>query len=357
MTFEESFQEIKNSKDKFRISNLLGELQKKEPDYTYLEEIKKLSNHRTSEIKWGALKLLANFNLPEDLEDLFLERVNNESDNMTLAIAVHGFRLNGTEKAIDSLFNLFKKSRDGHVRGNIISSMRSIYLRNKLSEYYIGKIHDFIGNKYSYFHGYWTDIKKATIVTDSTWRVEATRQLQKNSLNLLITHDNEIDIQIHIEKMNSHFIRYVYVTAIHKNYTYSLSKYYTPSEFSVGEQRLFDVILDREKTMRPDRYVDKLISLLDTEMLPILRKRIQSFDGLKNLGFSDFKSRENEIYNELYGTSWDFVVSHQLTNSIDLFNNNADKNDFIDLVISKWKALENEEFAVVNYLEEQKNSR
>jgi hypothetical protein len=44
MTFEESFQEIKNSKDKYRISNLLGELEMKEPDYNYLEEIKKLSS-------------------------------------------------------------------------------------------------------------------------------------------------------------------------------------------------------------------------------------------------------------------------------------------------------------------------
>ena len=45
MTFDDSFQEIKKSKDQYRISNLLGDLGKIEPDYQYLDDIKKLSTH------------------------------------------------------------------------------------------------------------------------------------------------------------------------------------------------------------------------------------------------------------------------------------------------------------------------
>jgi hypothetical protein len=357
MTFEDSFQEIKKSKDQYKISNLLGDLGKIAPDYQYIDDIKKLSTHRTSMIKWSALGLLTHFNSKETLENFFLEILNNESDNMLLSKAAQGLKLNGTEKSIDPLLGVFKKSRDGNVSGNIIETLRNVYLRNHLSSDYVEKIHDFIGNRYPYFHGYWHDLKKAKKVTAQNWTDEAVIQLHKNTLNLLFVHNDEIDIHIHIEKMKSHFIRYIYVTAIYKKYTYTLSKYYTPSEFNPTDHRLFDVIFDKSKTMRPDGYIDEVINLLTTEMLPGLINKTVNYEMLKKMLFSDFILKENEIYNGLFGTSWDFVVCHQLTNCIDLFNNNPDKDKFIDLLISKWKNLEKDVFAIVNYLEEQKNSR
>ncbi|NOS92283.1 MAG: hypothetical protein HOP30_10205 [Cyclobacteriaceae bacterium] len=357
MTFEDSFQEIRKSKDKYRISNLLGDLGKIEPDYHFLDEIMKLSNHRTSQIKWGALGLLAGFNSSGILESFFLEILNNESDDMLLTKATQGLRINGTEKSIDSLLNTFKKGRDGSVKGNIIQTLRCVYLRNHLKPDDTKKIHDFIGNEYPYFHGYWTEIKKAKTLTAEAWEDEAGFQLYKNYLNLVFRHNDEIDIHIHIEKMNSHFIRFIYVTAIYKKYTYTFSKYYTPSEFNPADQRLFDSIFDRTKTMRPDGHVDQIINLLGREMLPTLIDKIKSYESLKKIRFNDFCSNEDEIYNGLFGTSWDFVVCHKLTNSIDVFNDNSDKDKFIDLLIGKWRTLEKDEFSIINYLESQKNSR
>jgi hypothetical protein len=71
MTYEEAFKEIDQTKDKYRISNLLRELHSIEPDNNYSERIKKLTLHKTPEIRWASFCLLSNHVSPA-LEDFFL---------------------------------------------------------------------------------------------------------------------------------------------------------------------------------------------------------------------------------------------------------------------------------------------
>jgi hypothetical protein len=264
--------------------------------------------------------------------------------------------LNGTEKAVETLIETFKKSRDGQIRGTIIQALRGIYLRNKLSEDSKDKILSFIGNKYPFFHGFWNDTKKAKIATPLNWKELGLDQLSSNNLNILFEYNSEIDFHIQIEKMNSHFIRYINVTAIYKNSNGSFSKFYTPSEFYLSENKLFDTLFDKTKQMRPDIYKDNIIQLIEKEIIPKLIDKINLWHSLETMPFSDFEVNQTSIFNLLYGTTWDFVISHQLIMSIERFKHNQDKIKYIDFVIQKWKNCEKEMFNIKNYLEEQKTA-
>lgn len=350
MTFDETFGEIKATKDKYRISHLLNELATVEPQYDYLDSIKELITNKSSEIKWSAIGLLSNYSLPA-LEKYFINLLENENpDNISLAKAVQGLSINGTETSIQILIDVFKKSRDGQVRGVVIHTLRSIYLRNEISETGRKPLFKFIGNAYPFFQGYWNDIGKAHKTSLSTWKEIALSQLHNNSLNILFELNEEIDTHINIEKMNSHFIRYINVTVIFKNFKSSTSKYYTPREFYLSENRLFDSIFEKTKIMRADNNASGIISLIDDEILPKLKGRIQTLDRLKSMSFSDFKTQEGDIYKGLYGTDWDFVVANQLINCIDLFEDNPDKDLYIDLVLQKWNSVNKESFIVSDYL-------
>ena len=356
MTFEEVFKEIEKQKDKYQISNLLSELANVEPNYTYLDKILKLATHRTSQVRWSAMSLLSHFH-SEKLEDFYFDLLKNKIDNLTIAKCVQGLNINGTEKSVELLIEIFKKSRDGHVRGNIIPTLRSIYLRNNLSTPCRNNLFNFIGNSYPFFYGYWTEIKKSKKVTLSNWKDFALIQLKTNTLNILFEFNDNIDIQMNIEKMNSHFIRYINVTAIYKNYVSSFSKYYTPREFYLSENRLFDSIFDKTRQMKADNYTHQIVDLIDCELLPKLNERISMVEYLKTVRYVEFESKQIEIFNKLYGTNWDFVLSDALTNSIDIFENNVDKNMYIDFVLQIWKSFGKETFIIKNYLEERKNDK
>lgn len=355
MTFEEVFTEIDKTKEKYRISNLLSGLSTLEPDIRFIDKIKKLTTHRASEIRWGALGLLSNYNSPT-LEEFFIELLKSDSDNITITKSIQGLGFNGTEKSIDILIDTFKKSRDGQVRGTIVSTLRSIYLRNILSDNCKTKLFSFIGNSYPFFQGFWNDIKKAKNTTKTDWQENAFGQLSSNGLNLKFEQSDEIDIHINIEKMNSHFIRYINVTAIYKKQKSSFSKYYTPSEFYLSENRLFDSLFDKTKVMRPDIYRDKIIKILDIEILPILIDKIKLWSSLKTMTFTEFETNQTSIFNTLYGTNWDWVIAQLLTQSINMFDENAERNKYIDFVIQKWKICDKETFQVKSYLEEQKKA-
>lgn len=353
MTFEEVFKEIDLTKDKYRISNLLRELNNIEPNYIYLEKLKKLASHRTSEIRWASLDLLTKYVSP-DLEAYFHELLKSGKDNITISKAIQGLSLNGTEKVIEDLILIFKKSRDGHVRGNIISSLRGIYLRNDISEKYKSKLYSFIGNDYPFFQGYWSEIKKAKIVNKTNWKEKALEQLNSNKLNLLFEQSNDIDFQIHIEKMNSHYIRGVGVLAIYKNKKSSFSKYYTPPEFYQSEGINFSDLFDKTKQMRPDNYKEKIIQVLEKELIPNVIDKINLWDELRTMPFSQFEKNQSSIFNALYGTTKDWIIAHLLTRSLDMFHENIDRGRFIDFIIQKWKDCNKETFSIINYLEEQK---
>lgn len=354
MTFEEVFKKIEKQKDKYLISNLLSELENVEPNYVYLDKLLKLATHRTSVVKWRALSLLSNFH-SENLENFYLDLLKSKIDNLTIAKCVQGLSINGTERSVELLIEILKKSRDGHVRGNIIPTLRSIYLRNNLSTLCKDRLFNIIGNNYPFFNGYWTDIKKSKKVISSNWKDFALTQLKNNTLNILFELNADIDIQLNIEKMKTHFIRYVNVTVIYKHYVSSFSQYYTPREFYLSENRLFDSILDKTREMRADNYTHQIIDLIDLELLPKLNERINVVEYLKTAHYAEFESQQMKIFDKLYGTNWDFVLSDQLTNSIDIFENNLDKNKYIDFVLQMWRTLGKETFIIKNYLEERKN--
>ncbi|WP_375579363.1 HEAT repeat domain-containing protein [Marivirga tractuosa] len=353
--FKQVFESINQTKDKYKKSNLLNSLNGIEPDESYIEDLKELTN-KVREVKIDAIGLLSNYN-NKQLEDFFIKKTESEKDNFIVCRCIRGLNLNGSEKSAQFLLDFYKKTRSIDIKSEIIHSLRIINVRNTISEVVKNGVHKLVGNKYPFFQGYWTDLKKAETTTKKNWSQIAEIQLNQNKLNLLFVENEQYDIHIYIEKMKKDFIRYINVYCIPKHHKSTFSKYYTPSEFYISENRLFDSFFEKTKTMRPDNYITEIIRLLENELLPKLFSRVDMLDDLAKMKFEDFTRRENEIYDTLYGTSWDFVVSRQLTEKIDIFRDNPDKDKFIELVIAKWVKQGKEYFSILDYLENQKNSR
>ncbi|MFC3809398.1 HEAT repeat domain-containing protein [Lacihabitans lacunae] len=353
--YKQVFDSIKQTKEKAKISNLLNTLTDIEPDESYIEELKELTN-KVREIKIYAIGLLTNYNNKE-LEDFFIKKSESENDNFIVCRCIRGLNLNGSEKSAQFLLDFYKKTRSIDIKSEIIHTLRIINARNTISEGVKDGIYKLIGNEYPFFQGYWTDLKKAEKTTKENWSQIAEKQLNQNKLNLIFVENEKYDIHIYIEKMKKDFIRFINVYCIPKYHETTFSKYFTPSEFYISENRLFDSFFAKTKTMRPDNYVIEIINLINSELLPKLFSRVNMLGDLGNMKFEDFTRRENEIYDTLYGTSWDFVVSRQLTEKIDIFRDNPDKNKYIDLVIDKWVKQGKEYFSILDYLENQKNSR
>ncbi len=355
MTFEEVFKEIELTKEKNRIANLLRALAPLEPDSNYLDRIMQLAAHGTAEIRRSAIGLLANYVAPT-LDEYFKGIIRTETDSISIVSAIEGLGLNGTEESIEFLTGVFKKTRDGQVRGTIITSLRSIYLRNALSDTVRSKLFSFIGNSYPFFQGFWNDIKKAKTASKSNWAETAAGQLAANNLNLVFAHSEGIDFHLRIEKMNTHYIRYVNVTAIYKNPTSSFSTYYTPGEFYQSENKLFDSLFDKTKQMRPDAYAAQITGLIENTLIPKLTGRIDMWHSLASMPFAEFETKQSSILLVLFAADRDFVVAPMLTTGVDRFTGNPDKNKYIDFVIQQWKNCKVESFKIINYLEGQKNN-
>ncbi|MBL0336861.1 MAG: HEAT repeat domain-containing protein [Chitinophagaceae bacterium] len=304
-----------------------------------------MAAHKTPEIRWSAIGVLANFVAPT-LEEYYKGIIHTDADSIVIVNAIEGLGLNGTESSVELLMEVFKKSRDGQVRGTIIASLRSIYLRNALSEACRSKLFTFIGNSYPFFQGFWNDIKKAKPASKLNWSETAAAQLATNNLNLIFGHSDEIDFHIQIEKMNSHFIRYINVTAIYKTGNSPFSKYYTPGEFYLSENKLFDSLFDKTKQMRPDAYTAQITGLIDTTLIPKLTGRIEMWHALGTMPFSEFETNQATILQVLFGTDRDFVVAPMLTTGIDRLAGNPDKNKYIDYVIQKWENCKVESFKI-----------
>ena len=353
--FKQVFESINQTKDKYKISNLLNSLNGIEPDESYIEDLKELTN-KVREVKVDAIGLLSNYS-NKQLEDFFIKKIESEKDNFIVSRCIRGLNLNGSEKSAQFLLDFYKNTRSIDIKSEIIHSLRIINLRNTISEDVKNGIYKLIGNKYPFFQGYWTDLKKAEKTTKEDWSQVAEIQLNQNKLNLLFVKNEQYDVHIYIEKMKKDFIRFINVYCIPKHHKSTFSKYFTPSECYISESRLFDSFFEKTKTMRPDNYRIEIINLINSELLPKLFNRVDMLCDLGSMKFEDFTQSENEIYDTLYGTSWDFVVARQLTEKIDIFRDNPDKDEFIDFVIDKWVKQGKEYFSILDYLENQKNSR
>jgi hypothetical protein len=349
MTYKEVFQEISLSKDKYKISNLLNQLLPLEPDENYIPDLIDLTK-KVFEIKADAIGVLSNFN-NKNLESFFLTNIESENNKTLAARFIRGLYLNGTEKSIEFLIDLFKNTNSIDIKSEIVLALRILYVRNKVSGDNSEKIFKLIGNRIPFFQGYWTDLKKAKKIKKENWLFECESQLHGNSLNILFEENDKYDIHISIEKMNKDFIRYIHVYCIYKKIIPHFSKYYTPSEFFIVESRLFDCLFEKTKLMRPDQKVSEISLLLNKELLPRTYQKVGMIERLGQMRFKDFKQNENEIFNELFGTNQDWILAHILTNHMVVLRDNIDKNEFIDFVINKWKVSNREHFAIIDYLE------
>lgn len=355
MTYEEIFNQVNQTKDKYQISNLLGNLTNLKPENEYIDNLKLLTE-KQYEVKISALRILSNYNNSQKLELFILDLIKSETNNEVLCICINALHLNGTSKAAEFLLEFYKTTKSRDVKGAIIIALNSLWIRNKVENKNLATIYKLIGNQYPFFQGYWSEIKKAKTTTKFTWKEIAETQLMSNNLNLIFEFSDEIDFHIQIEKMNSNFIRYVKTTCINKNYKTSFSEYFTPRESYLSEDRLFDVLFEKTKQMRPDFYIEKIIKLIEIELLPKLIEKMNTLNLFKTISFSDFIVNQNSIFNTLYETNWDWVLAHQLTGIIDIFKKNPERDRFIDFVSDKWKVCKKESFQIINYLEEQKNN-
>lgn len=356
MNYEEIFNQINLTKDKYQISNLLWNLVNLKPEDKYIDNLIILTEKQYN-IKTTALSILSNHCNPEKLEIFVLEKIKTETSKEIICDFIKILHLNGTERSSEFLLQYYKSTKSRDIKGSIVYALEKLWIRNRIENESMIDIYKLIGNNFPFFKGYWSEIKKAKTTTKYNWKEIAENQLAANNLNLIFEYSNEINFHIQIEKMNANFIRYINLTGIYKNYKSSFSKYFIPSEFYQSENRLFDTIFEKSKQMRLDFYAEGIINLIEIELLPKLIEKINTMNLLKEITFSDFEINQNSIFNSLYGTNSDWILAHQLTESIDVFNKNAERNKFIDFVIEKWKVCDKESFGIKNYLEEQKNSR
>ena len=201
MIYIEVFKEINLTKDKYKISNLLNQLLEIKPDENYIEDLKELTN-KVREVKIDAIGLLSRYNNKE-LEDFFINKTESENDNFVVCRCIRGLHLNGSEKSAIFLLDLYKKTKSLDIKSEIIYALRIINTRNAISEQVKTQINKLIGNEYPFFHGYWTDLKKAEKTTKENWVQVAEKQLRQNNLNLLFVENEKYDLHIGIEKMTS----------------------------------------------------------------------------------------------------------------------------------------------------------
>jgi hypothetical protein len=355
MTYEEIFNQINSTKDKYKISNLIGELSSIIPDENYIQNLIELTV-KTFEIKTSAIRALGNFNCPSKIEDFIISKIETEKDKDICSDFVKVLSLNGTEKSSNFLLNFYKLTKSKDVKGVIIHTLENLYIRKMVEESNFKKLTKILGNEYPFFQGYWKDLRKAKSTTIQDWKIVSKEQLALNNLNLVFKYDSDIDFHLQIEIMNSNFIRYLNLTTIFKRYKSSFSKYYTPQQFYLSENRLFDSLFSRTKEMRPDIFKDSIINLVAVELMPKLESKILLWNSLQKMPFKEFENNQNSIFNTLYETKWDWVIAHQMTQSVDMFNDNPDKNLFIDFIKEKWRASNKESYQINHYLDEQKNS-
>lgn len=356
MKYEEIFKQINSTKDKYKISNLIWELLKIEPDENYIQKLIELT-YKQREIKTSAITILQKFNSPEKIEDFVISRIEIEKDKVICCNFIKILGLNGTVKSSNFLLDFYKITKSKDVKGTIIHTLETLYIRNRIDIQNTDKLTKIIGNSYPFFQGYWKELKKSKKNNTQNWKTVAIEQLSSNNSNLVFKYDSDIDFHLQIEKMNSNFIRYINLTAIFKKYKSSYSKYYTPQQFYLSENRLFDSLFDRTKEMRPDIFKDSIINLIEAELMPKLESKISQWKTLQTMPFKDFEKKQTSIINTLYDTNWDWVIAHQMTQSIDMFNDNPDKNLYIDFIKEKWSASDKENFQINDYLDEQKNSK
>lgn len=356
MKYEEIFKQINSTKDKYKISNLIWELLKIEPDENYIQKLIELT-YKQREIKTSAITILQKFNSPEKIEDFVISRIEIEKDKVICCDFIKILGLNGTEKSSNFLLDFYKITKSKDVKGTIINTLETLYIRNRIDIQNFDKLTKIIGNSYPFFQGYWKELKKSKKTNSQNWKTVAIEQLSSNNLNLIFKYDSDIDFHLQIEKMNSNFIRYINLTAIFKRYKSSFSKYYTPQQFYLAENRLFDSLFNRTKEMRPDNFKDSIINLVEVELIPKLESKILLCKTLEKMTFKDFENKQTFIFNTLYDTNWDWVIAHQMTQSIDMFNENPDKNLYVDFIKEKWKTSSKESFQINEYLNEQKNSK
>jgi hypothetical protein len=329
-------------KDKLFIRDTLNCLSNLEYESDPTEKLMPYLNTKNIEIKWAALNAISTIK-NNNIENRLIELLRTEKNNLTIIYCIRGLATNGTNQSIEILIKIFNKTRDGQMRGECLETLRVITNKFTLSQTERKVIDKFIGNNLLYFHGIW--MKGTKFLSSNEWEIEAKRQLTNNQLNIAYTFKKNILVTIHFEKMSKVFFGFTYLNPER------LDEDYLPRELIFGTSKFYPNIVIKSSLTKLNVYLNNTMSEIKNIGLLEIEKSINALYKFKDSTFEEYKKDENEIWNQLIGTTKESIVLMYFIQLIFLKSRQIDFIKFIDYGLVLWDNYsEFSEYSDRNYL-------
>lgn len=318
---------LSKEKDKLFIRDTFNCLSNLVYDSDPTEKLMPYLNTKNIKIKWAALNAISTIK-NNNIENRLIELLNTEKNNLTIVYCIRGLRTNGTNHSIEILLKIFNKTRDSQIRGECIETLRIIVIKSTLTQTERKVINKFIGNDLLYFHGIW--MKGTKYVSYNEWEKEVIRQLTNNQLNIAYTFNENILVTIHFEKMSKVFFGFTYLNPER------LDEDYIPRELILGTSKYYPNIVIKSSLTKLNVYLNNTMSEIKNIGLLEIEKSIYALYKFKDSSFEEYKKDENEIWNQLIGTTKESVILMYFVQLIFLKNRQIDFMKFIDYGLALW---------------------
>ncbi len=328
---------------RFEFIRHLQGLQSNANSIDFLIEITNKRNVIPKRQAYRAMRLIKH----SSIEDHVLEKVKIEKDNGVIEAAITSLTLNGTQKSIEPLINIFKKSRDGSVRGQTVNVLRHIVNRVKLTEENEKMISKFSKKSKLGFENIWTGPPKT--IEKTKILQEAEKQLVKNKLNLEFGIDENFKANINIEKMKKDYIRFL---------TFSIKSLEKPiffkdiiiSSFSTGKGYNYTEFLDKLDQMKLIDYKSEILNIIENEVIPYIFDIHLGAKKVIQWSFEQIKENYQELINNLKIEHEHLELEYFVQFSI-YKKNDLDYNEYIKHCLQLWEKVEHfKDFTTREYL-------
>lgn len=279
-TFDFFIDEARKEKSNHLKSVFLSQLQGLQSNSNSVKFLIDITSKRNVIPKRSAYRALQSV-MHKSIENHVLDKVQIEKDNSVIKEAVCCLTINGTKKSINPLIELFKKSRDGSIRGHIVQVLEHIINRENLTEDEIHTLAKFSEKSKIGFENIWKG--PPNIITKLEVVEQAEIQLKKNKLNLEFRIDENFKASINIDKMKRNYLRFL---------NYSIKSLQLPvfykdlmiHSFGTGTGWNYTEFLNKHDEMRPDEYIFEILDKIKEEIIPAIfdihlgAKKVLSWD-------------------------------------------------------------------------------
>lgn len=265
-TFDFLLNQIRKEKSKHEKTEFIRQLHGLKSNPNSVNHLLDITDKRETIPKRNAYRAMITIK-HNSIEKHVLERIKSEKDNGVIQAAIQSLTLNGTKRSVNPLIEIFKKSRDGSVRAQIVNVLDQILSRETLSDIEQKEISKFSKKSKLGFENIWKGTPK--IINKSEILEEAEKQLLKNKLNLEFGIDSNFKAALNIEKMKREFLRHIsysIISTLKPNFYIDLKI----RSFGTGNSINYTEYLDKTDQMKPINFKEQILNSIRTEFIPYI---------------------------------------------------------------------------------------